>query len=108
MSSNKRSKDVNGAISVTSKKLSAKRYKRTVSADPRLSRCYSCREEMTTPPIAICITMPLERSIGCDTQNWVVFVCRRCIPFKAEIARAYVARRFFNTNRDRKLMGGLL
>ena len=81
MSSKKRSKDVHGAVSVTSKKLSAKRYKRAVGADPRLSRCYSCREEMTTPPKAICITMPLDSSIGCDTQNWVVFACKRCAYF---------------------------
>ena len=108
MSSNKRSKDVHGAVSVTFKKLSAKRYKRAVGVDPRLSRCYSCREEMTTPPKAICITMPLDSSTGCDTQNWVVFACERCAHFKVEIARAYVSRNFFNTNGNRKLMGGLL
>ena len=108
MTSNKRSKEVHGAVSVSSKKLSAKRYKRAVGVDPRLSRCYSCREEMTTPPKAICITMPLDSSIGCDTQNWVVFACKRCAHFKLVIARAYVARNFFNTNGNRKLMGGLL
>ena len=108
MTSNKRSKEVHGAGSVSSKKLSAKRYKRAVGVDPRLSRCYSCREEMTALPKAIYITMPLERSIGCDTQNWVVLVCERCTHFKAEIAQAYVAKKFFNTNGNRKLMGGLL
>jgi len=107
MSSNKRSKDVHGALSVTSKKLSVKRYKRAVSVEPRLSRCYSCREEMTTLPKAICITIPLEKNTGCETQNWVIFACKRCTPFKTEIARAYVARKFFNPHGNRILMGGL-
>ncbi len=107
-SNTRRSKDVHGALTVTTKKLSFKRYKRAIFDNPELSDCHCCGEKMPRPPKAVCINIPLDSAMAGEVNSSVIFLCKKCSPFKADIARAYAARKYSNNYDARLFTGGLV
>jgi|TARA_B110000046_G_scaffold169546_1_gene188750 hypothetical protein len=107
-STTRRSRNVHGALTVTTKKLSLKRYKRVVCGNPELSDCHCCGEKMTRPSKAVCINIPLDNAMAGEVNSSVIFLCKKCSPFKADIARAYAARKYSNNYDARLFTGGLV